>query len=492
MTVITPKVSEKDIEAFMSGFKLPQHELERASCSYFSQSVLYNFKDDMPFQVNKHHIAWDRAGTQHDRLLIQSHRDSGKSFYWSMAFPIWWLYFHPGDDIYIFSYSQEQANELLAEVGMQFKENPKLQWLIPKSAKLAWSKTVIETIHGKIVAKGFGTSSRGRHPKIIIVDDPLTDAQLYSAIERQRSKDLYYSAVTNMLKASMRSNKKAVKPKLVLVGTPFHEDDLYSDIKRNEAYECLIFKAITEDDNGNKISMWPERYPLEELMKRQQEIGSIRFSREFLCTPVSDESSMFPMELVAKGFDEVFVAPHMYDGNNKVVIGCDFALSSAIGADYSCFFTMMVDGAGNRYILDIFRKKGMSFKAQVAKIIELNARYRPDVINVETNQFQQIFYQTLIDISDAPVRAHVTTGKGKNSLETGVPGLRILFENGKVKIPRGDQRSIDMTDVFMRELAGFSWADGRLQGVGVHDDTVMAFWLANEANRAKSFDFEFV
>ena len=35
----------------------------------------------------------------------------------------------------------------------------------------------------------------------------------------------------------------------------------------------------------------------------------------------------------------------------------------------------------------------------------------------------------------------------------------------------------------MKSAPSFGWKDGRLQGVGEHDDTVMALWLANIAAR---------
>ena len=35
----------------------------------------------------------------------------------------------------------------------------------------------------------------------------------------------------------------------------------------------------------------------------------------------------------------------------------------------------------------------------------------------------------------------------------------------------------------------FTWLEGKLQGVGAHDDTVMAFWIADQACRRGGFKF---
>ena len=52
----------------------------------------------------------------------------------------------------------------------------------------------------------------------------------------------------------------------------------------------------------------------------------------------------------------------------------------------------------------------------------------------------------------------------------GVPSLAVLFENRKYRLPRGDDRSVRMTDILTNELVGL--------GIEAHDDTVMALWIA--------------
>jgi hypothetical protein len=40
-----------------------------------------------------------------------------------------------------------------------------------------------------------------------------------------------------------------------------------------------------------------------------------------------------------------------------------------------------------------------------------------------------------------------------------------------------------LTTIIRTEMAAFGWKDGKPQGVGEHDDTVMALWFANIAAR---------
>jgi hypothetical protein len=61
---------------------------------------------------------------------------------------------------------------------------------------------------------------------------------------------------------------------------------------------------------------------------------------------------------------------------------------------------------------------------------------------------------SLIRTSDLPIQKF-TTGIQKNSLDKGIPSLRILLENGKFRIPRGDLHSIEMTDLWIDEMRSF-------------------------------------
>ena len=80
----------------------------------------------------------------------------------------------------------------------------------------------------------------------------------------------------------------------------------------------------------------------------------------------------------------------------------------------------------------------------------------------------------------------------RNSLDRGVPSLQMLFENKKFVIPRKTERDRRITDVLINELKCFTWAEGKLQGLGAHDDTVMSLWIADEACNTYQFSFTFV
>ncbi len=69
--------------------------------------------------------------------------------------------------------------------------------------------------------------------------------------------------------------------------------------------------------------------------------------------------------------------------------------------------------------------------------------------------------------------------------------MAVDIEQGLPVIPRGDDYSVRTTDIWMNECQQFGFVDGKLQGIGEHDDTVMAWWFCEEAIRAGGFSFAF-
>lgn len=275
--------------------------------------------------------------------------------------------------------------------------------------------------------------------------------------------------------------------------TPYHAQDLYGDLKQNTQYKVAEFPAI--DAAG--VPLWPARYNLAKLEERRNEIKSLRFSREFLCVPVSDLSSLFGLGMFQGDPIEQMTVTCGHDGAwwrargiQSIYIGVDFALSTSTGADFTVIFVIGLDASGNIWVIDILRDRGLSFGDQLSAINSAGQRFRPDLIYVESNQAQRIFGNELIERTNLPIKHFVTTSE-KHSLETGIPALRIPIENKKLRIPRGDAASVEKTDVWIDEMRSFTFAKGKVFSVGAHDDTAMAYYIACQAALSNPFSFSF-
>nr|MCH9838595.1 hypothetical protein [bacterium] len=142
-------------------------------------------------------------------------------------------------------------------------------------------------------------------------------------------------------------------------------------------------------------------------------------------------------------------------------------------------------------VIDIRRSRGLPFQRQLEELKIVASLYDPALIFIESNAMQQIYTDEMRRTTDLPVKEFITLATNKYPLDRGVPGLRILLENRKLTIPRGDEYSVKQSDVWINECTQFGFVNGKLQGAGEHDDTVMAWWFASEAKKAGGFRFAF-
>jgi intein/homing endonuclease len=280
------------------------------------------------------------------------------TFFFDFALPIWKAVTMPGGIGFLFSASKDQAKLILEDIKVELETNPKLQHLVP-NRKNKWRSDAIRLTNGHtIYARGYGTKVRGRHPHYIICDDILNDETAYSEVVRQKEKDYFFTAVTNMI---------TPKGQIVVIGTPFHQLDLYADLRKNPQYVYRKYPAV---DKNEKV-LWPERYNKKRLKERREEIGPIRFSREFGCDPVSDDMSLFPSGLFRGETIEQYTvrlgAPMEYWREIGVTpfMGVDIAMSTTAKADYFVIWVMGPDARGNRWIMDIIRHRGLGFQEQL-------------------------------------------------------------------------------------------------------------------------------
>ncbi len=455
-------------------------------------------KDILGLEIGPHLMDWGDMLHDHRRIAINAARDHSKSTFFSYAYPIWRAWSEPGCEVYLFSATLDGAMEFL-DIIIYGRDNlrgmidiPELQHLVPqnegKGTRTRLNRSDARLTNGsRIRAIGYGKKVRGRHPKYIVCDDVLNDEDMWSETVRKKNIEYFKSAITNML---------TPEGQLVCVGTPYHAADLWGFLRHNRQYTFKKYPGIIRDkDTGNERALFPWRWTLKRLYDKREEIGSVSFTREILCEPISDELSIFPSYLFPPLFDPVLtLRPSLQEIRQRkwsTYMGVDIARSANVGADYFVVYTIAKDKMGNVIICDINRSKGLQFRTQLEKISQDALNYDPGLIFIESNAMQQIYTDEMRRLTDLPVKEFITLATNKYPLDRGIPGLRILLENEKVIIPRGDEYSRRMTDIWIEEMSMFGYIDGKLQGIGSHDDTVSGFWFACEAAKAGGFSFAF-
>ena len=430
------------------------------------------------YLVGPHHHKWQEIVCTQLNFAVVAARGTGKSKFFAFLWLLWLASMHAGQQFLLISSTDENCKKLLREIREEIETNPALQWLYPagKVSKI-WRSHDLSLSNGfSIVARSALSRIRGYHPNFILCDDAITDEAATSEAYRKKFRDFFFGVLGNML---MRGGV------LGICGTPLsHKDLLCKDLKENPVYTHDVFPVL----NAKQESIWAEVIPLSEIEKKKRGQPSIQFSREMLCKPVSSDVSLFPRSLFAghpveqsllvMGLEkEAYIKSGL-----RLYQGVDLAFSGRAGADYFVIMTVGVDGLGNRWICDIHRSRGKTFREQLSTITRLGHKYRPEVLCIEANAAQKVYSQEMKEQTDLNIYEWVT-GTEKHSFDKGLPSLQLLAESKKYRMPRGDADSREKTDILMDELESFAHLDGKCVSLGEHDDVAMSLLLAEHAIR---------
>ena len=436
------------------------------------------------FLYGDFHLEVDKILTHERRFAIQAPRGTGKSAICAKAYPIWQIIRNVYDDGLLVASTQNNAVRLLSEVRQEVESNPALSFLVPRNRSRDWSQTMLRFANGHVLRVGsMGSNLRGLHPGYIIGDDVLSDKAKSSESYRRQVVDFWFSVLEPM---------PIPGGVLGLVGTPMNQSDLiYRTLRDTPGYRHASFPIL----NARGESLWPEYFPLDDIEKiRRGTLASV-FSTEYMLEPISGESSMLPQHLMLAGEQRrpelvcgAFPSAYGHLGL-RYVMGVDLAFSQANDADFTAACVLGVDDGGNRYVVELFRARGVSYTAQFNLICDLHRKWRCERILVEANQAQRILPAELARRTDLPVRPFTTT-QNKHDIHAGLPGLKLLAENHKWRLPMGQGPQLEMVGRLLAELESFTLLGGRVVSVGDHDDLGVACWLANEALKQADFRFQ--
>lgn len=458
--------------------------LRRKNLSYFVFSVLPDF------ELAYHTLEWFSMVQIYPRLCVIAARDHSKSFSFSFATPLWRLYRYmrsdgvhiPPDDIkfyregMIITNEYKLAKKLLKKVKAEVRDNPILnKYLYPQNATDGvWASESVACKNGaEITLSSFRTSNRGPHPAWITVDDFLDRSAMYSKEQREAFKESFNAEIQNMI---------LPQGQILMVGTPFHERDLYYEVKQDPNWRVFEYPAVFPDGSV----LYANRYSFESLKAKRLSLGPLIFSREILVRPISDSTSIFPWAIIEKAFvgmkDYVLVQnrasfPIKF---RKVAIGVDWALSATVGADYTEMTVLGEDDLGHIWLLHNETLHGAGYREQIARLRALNMAFEADVIVAETNGFQRIMVDIAKEDGLSNIVEEKTTGHSKKDLYEGLPSIGVLFDQGKMHFPRGDEKSVEVTNAICSQLNSIAFDEdtGKLESVSEHDDKAMSLYFA--------------
>lgn len=333
---------------------------------------------------------------------------------------------------------------------------------------------------------GVLSSGVGDRADLILFDDPcdLRNSVLFPSL-RQSVIEAYENIWTPLLGPEGRQ---------WYLATPWHQSDLTTVLKdrwKDDPEACVIDFHIGQEvefsEKGEVISIietddkylpvWEEQWNRKQLEIRCKEIGSRSYDRAYRCRALSVEETVFDGAWLELAKDETRSFVEGPVEGLSIYIGVDLiggiTKNSIEQVKKGSFFVIIVvgiDQLGNRCVLNIIRKRGLTFQNQKDEIKALK-RYKPKLVAIEDNNAQRWIVNEMTEITDLPVRGF-TTSVNKHSPEDGVPSLSLEFENGKWILPYGDAKTQELIDIFIGELN--SWP------ISATTDIVMATWFVKQ------------
>ncbi len=209
--------------------------------------------------------------------------------------------------------------------------------------KNTWSEDEIELIDGnKCTALGYRSQVRGRHPTDIVVDDLESLDNMGTEESLKKLKDWFYRVLMGAMVPETR---------LTVIGTIISKKSLLTELVNKEEFKGRIWKALIEK-NGILESLWPQRWPVEYLLKRKKSLGVHRFNAEYQNEPLgSGDPIVWPEWIVRHTENDIPLNPR------RIYIAVDPAFTEERWGDYSAITVMFESDGGKLFEKVAWRKK---------------------------------------------------------------------------------------------------------------------------------------
>lgn len=456
--------------------------LRKQSYNYFKTVCLPTFRQGW------RNLEWGNIIQLYPYNGILASRSSGKSHEGCFAFTLWRLYSYDRPSTFlresvdnrnrketcIITNNETLGKKHIAMLISEINQNDILREKLNPNMKAKLAATSITTeIDSILHLRSKDSMIRGLHVGAVVCDDLPDESSLYSQEQREKLHEVFYGSITPI-----------VEPfgYLCVFGTPYNSGDLYSDLKSDARFKVFEYPAIFPD--GQLLA--PDRLTFSRLTEERQSLGTLVFNREYLVVPVADTSTIFPYEFLKRSIHGMEHISFTNDIESypiklvRVVVGCDFAISGNVGADYTVYTVWGIDSNNLIYLINLYREQGASHDLQVNRLIEFNARYKPNKLVCESNGFQRILAGMAKERGLINIEEFITTEGNKKDLKLGLPSLSALFESGRLRVPYGDENTRKLVDIMFGEFnsIAFNSKKGTLESVCGHDDTCMSSFMA--------------
>lgn len=400
----------------------------------------------------------------------------------------WKLGEEPNHRFAVVSKGQEQAKKMLIHIKRRMEDTHNYSayigaygpFYIENQQKLGkpWASehiTVARADHDErdhsLQCLGWTGQIYGSRVDTLILDDIQTGDNL-SSVETMLDK--FFLEYLSRGDAQMRT---------VIIGTRIAMGDIYE--RMMEGYDdgksaitqgqLFVRPAVHLDENGDEVSLWPERWPLEALHKIRERSAKAWWTG-YMMAPQRAGNATFTPALLEKAKNPTrSYGPLRGDlGIAPVVLGLDPALGGG-NALVALSYTR-----DRIYLLDCIRETSLSRTEEILQRVEQFASYyHPADVVIENVAFQRGLarddrMQEMASRYGFTIHEHATN-RDKQDPILGVGSMARSFSIGEIDIPYEDEITQLRVANLLHELA--SWRPD-VSAKFLQQDLVMAMWFA--------------
>lgn len=270
----------------------------------FEANPLFWFHYFFPHHVRKEspmfHLELVRAMIANRFLSAAAPRESAKSTILTFVKPFHDICFKKKRFILIISNTFKKASMSLDSIKKELIDNQEFsKWFNLEITKDAEGDSEIRHSDGfttKILCRGVdqigsvrGIKFGAYRPDLILGDDMEDDELVKNPIRRSELQQLFDEA---LIPAGEKGNCQ-----YIFMGTILHDDSLLAKLVSHTnypEYHKLFYQARYED-SGTIVSLWPEKWSVEELNQMEKDRPSV-FAKEYQNDPVSGANARFKKE----------------------------------------------------------------------------------------------------------------------------------------------------------------------------------------------------
>ena len=288
-------------------------ELEARQHAEKCRTDLIEFaKHMMPdYKVGTHHkqlaeYLEDLAHGRKDRITVSIAPRFGKSQLTSIFFPAWFIGNWPDKKIMIVSHTADLAVDFGRKVRNLINSD-EYKAIFQDVALAADSKSAGRwntNKGGEFFAVGVGGALAGRGAHLLVVDDPHNEQEILNGnfdIFEKAHEWYAYGARTRLMPGGS----------VAIVATRWAEQDLIGQVQKDmirnpdaDQWDVVEFPALLErrdsspeeDDTERYISLWPEQWSLESLLRTKASMPPFQWSAQYMQQPTSRDAAIIKRE----------------------------------------------------------------------------------------------------------------------------------------------------------------------------------------------------